>query len=366
MNLELHEGDRIVVKIGSSFLTAKSNKLDIRQQMKLLAEQVNDLKKKYKVVLVSSGAIACCMQELNQAQRPDAIVASSTTAAVGQVVLMHNYKECFSEKNLKVAQILLTADDLDDRGRYLNARNTILHLLELDIIPIVNENDVVATDEIKFGDNDKLSAKVASLIDANLLIILSDVDGVYDEQRQVIALIKEIDASIAKLARGTSRQTSVGGMITKFEAAKIAMKSGIRMVIANGSRPNILSEITGDLEIGTVFMPKENKLSEKKRWIAFGRKCRGKIIIDDGARDAVITKGKSLLSIGIVSMEGNFSFGDLVAVYDKKKREIGSGLTNYSSQELEKIKGKKTAKIESILGHKYYDEVIHRDNLVIF
>jgi len=359
-------GAIIVVKLGSSMLTGDNNQLDMGR-LEIITRQVVQLKRqKYRVVIVSSGAIACGMQRLGYTERPRNIVESSSAAAIGQALLMHNYEQIFRRDNYATAQILLTYDGLQDRGRYLNARNTMLHLLEKEtIIPIVNENDAVVNDEIKFGDNDKLSSLVATLIDANLLIILSDVDGVYDAQGRVIETISEIDSAVMELAGGTSKKTTVGGMVTKIEAAKIATNAGIPMVIANGNDPSGLLRVLAGERAGTWFVPRPDKMPGKKRWIAFSCKHCGKIIVDAGARKALCEKGGSLLAIGVTGLEGEFDFGDLVIICDESRREIARGLTNYSSAELAQVKGVRTPDIEKILGYKSYDEVIHRDNLVV-
>jgi len=362
----LSKGDTIVVKIGSSILTSSSGQLDMRR-LQTITRQVSELKREgFAVVIVSSGAIACGMQKLHYERRPQSLGESCCAAAVGQAILMHDYGQFFRQDGYMTAQILLTSDGLHERKRYLNARNTILTLLEKgDIIPIVNENDAVATDEIKFGDNDKLSAQVAALIDARLLIILSDVDGLYDEKGVIINRVEEIDSCIEGFAGKTSKKTSTGGMVTKLQAAKIAAGAGIEMVIANGNEANVLQWIIKGEKKGTYFVPKKDKISGKKRWIAFSCKGCGRIIIDEGAKEAVLKGGKSLLSIGVIDAEGEFAFGDLVVICDAQHNEIARGLINYSNQELLKIKQVRTADIEKILGYKSYDEVIHRDNLVI-
>lgn len=364
--INLEKNSRIVIKVGSSILVDDSGRLDMAKLGSITAI-VSGLKKKgYNVVLVSSGAIACGMEKLGYTNRPQTLVESSCAAAIGQSLLMFDYEQLFRKSELLCAQILFTSDCLDKRDRYLNARTTILHLLEKgNVVPIVNENDAVVTDEIRFGDNDKLSAQVAVLIDAQLLVILSDVDGVYDEKGKVIDQIIEIDSCIEKLAGDTSRQTSTGGMVTKFEAAKIAANAGILMVIGNGRDVSLVQNIVDGKQTGTWFIPKKDKISGKKKWIAFGCKNCGKIIVDDGAKKALIEKKTSLLAIGIIAVEGKFSFGDLVVIYDQDANEIARGLTNYSSDEVSKIKRVKTADIEQILGYKSYDEVIDRDNLVI-
>ncbi|MFH1458908.1 MAG: glutamate 5-kinase [Candidatus Omnitrophota bacterium] len=366
MRIALKKGAKIVVKIGSSLLTNESGRLDM-QKLETITKQMCSLKNNgYHIILVSSGAIACGMEKLGLENRPVTVIASSGTAAVGQIILMDSYGNYFRKNNFLTAQILLTSDGLQDRKRYLNARNTVLHLLDKgNIVPIINENDAVITDEIKFGDNDKLSAQVATLIDAQLLIILSDIDGVYDKQGKVIETIDEIDDCLISVVKDTKGKTTVGGMITKFEAAKIATNAGIPLVIANGNDPKILNKIIKNNKAGTIFLPKDDKISGKKRWIAFSCKDCGKIIIDQGAAQAVLEKGKSLLAIGIKAVEGDFSFGDLIVICNENHQEIARGLVNYSSDELKKIKGIKTDEIENILKYKSYDEVVHRDNLVV-
>ena len=366
MNMNLNKGDKIVVKVGSSILTTENNQLDIKR-LEMISDGVTALRSRgFEVVLVSSGAIACGMEKLGLISRPSSMLVAASTAAVGQSVLMSNYEKLFHENNYLTAQILLTSDGLEDRKRYLNARNTLLHLLKnKKIVPIVNENDAVVTDEIKFGDNDKLSAQVAALIDAKLLIILSDVDGLYDEKGIVIEKIDNIDACITDFAGDTLKKTTVGGMITKIEAAKIAVNAGIPMSIGNGQNKDILEQIIQGTTVCTWFLPKKDRISGKKRWIAFSCKNCGKIIVDDGAKKALLEKGRSLLSIGIISVEGEFSFGDLVTICDLEHNEIARGLVNYSSAEVAKIKQIKSDGIKNVLGVKSYDEVIHRDNLVI-
>ncbi len=366
MDIKFNKGDKIVVKVGSSILNSDANALDMKR-LEMIVSGVSKLKNMgYEVVIVSSGAIACGMERLGMTNRPISVFALASTAAVGQSVLMSDYEQLFKKYNFLTAQILLTSDGLENRTRYLNARNTIQHLLQMgNIIPIVNENDAVVTDEIKFGDNDKLSAQVAALIDARLLIILSDVDGLYDGNGNVMERIENIDSCISSLAGDTKKKTTVGGMITKIEAAKIAVNAGIPMVIANGLNKDVLEQVVTGETVCSWFLPKKDKISGKKRWIAFSCKNCGKIIVDDGAKQALQDKGKSLLAIGITAVEGIFSFGDLVIISDIHHNEIARGLVNYSSEEVDKIKQTKTDDIEKILGCKSYDEVVHRDNLVI-
>ena len=366
MDIKLNKGDKIIVKVGSSILTSGSNKLDMKR-LEMIASGVSKLKGMgFEVVIVSSGAIACGMEKLGISDRPTSTLACATTAAVGQSVLMFDYEQLFRKSNYLTAQILLTSDGLENRMRYLNARNTLLNLLQRgNIVPIVNENDAVVTDEIKFGDNDKLSAQVAALIDARLLVILSDVDGLYDGQGKVMRKIDNIDSCIRSLAGNAIKKTTVGGMITKIEAAKITVNAGIPMVIANGQNEDILEQIVKGQTVCTWFLPKGDKISGKKRWIAFSCKNCGKIIVDEGAKRALQDAGRSLLAIGITAVEGEFGFGDLVIIADVQHNEIARGLVNYSSEEVSKIKQTRTDDIEKILGCKSYDEVVHRNNLVI-
>ncbi len=366
MDIKLSKGDKIIVKVGSSILTSDSNQLDMKR-LEMITSGVSKLKSMgLEVIIVSSGAIACGMEKLGITDRPTSMLVCATTAAVGQSMLMFDYEQLFRKNNYLTAQILLTSDGLENRTRYLNARNTLLSLLQRgNIVPIVNENDAVVTDEIKFGDNDKLSAQVAALIDAQLLVILSDVDGLYDGQGKVMQRIDNIDSCISSFAGDTVKKTTVGGMLTKIEAAKIAVNAGIPMVIANGQNKDILEQIVKGQTVCTWFLPKKDKISGKKRWIAFSCKNCGKIIVDEGAKQALQDQGRSLLAIGITAVEGEFSFGDLVIICDEQHNEIARGLVNYSSQEVSRIKQTKTKDIEKILGGKSYDEVVHRDNLVV-
>ena len=376
----LKEVKRVVVKVGTTLLISPSQGLDARKMKKVVSE-VNSLRQLgMKVVLVTSGAIAAGARELGTKKKPLTILDKQAAAAVGQSSLMHLYGQCFKKKGLLIAQILLTRDDLSDRKRYLNARNTLMALLKLGVIPIINENDSVAADEIKFGDNDILSALVANLIEADLLIILSDVDGVHLDlttclpcqaphrqvgKSKVVNIIPEIDQAMESLAGGAGGPDGTGGMQTKFQAAKIATHCGEPVVIANGKKKRILERILAAEEVGTLFLPRR-RMDSRKRWIAFSGKVKGKVTIDSGATAALRHKGKSLLPRGVLSRSGNFECGDPVQIVDESSSEaIARGLANYSSIELDRIKGVKTQDIESILGYKHYDEVVHRDNMVI-
>lgn len=360
----------IVVKVGTSVIASHQNHLD-KNRIKNISFQISKLMNNgKKVALVSSGAIGAGMGLLGIKNRPAGLPLLQACAALGQPYLMKAYDEFFKKKGILTSQVLLTRQDLIDRKRYLNAKNTILTLLDKKIVPIINENDTVSVEEIKFGDNDTLSSLVANLIEADLLILLSDVDGFVKadlgtDKQQIIKIVREIAPEIKNLAFGTKRESSSGGMITKLAAAEIAASSGIPLIIANGKKDDILLKVLDGEDIGTLFLPKVIKLTAKKKWLAFACKPKGSIIVDSGARHALIDRHKSLLSSGIVGKGGDFKAGDLISILDEKKREFARGLSNYSSVDLEKIKGRRTSEIQAILGKKFYDEVVHRDNLVI-
>jgi len=357
---------RLVVKVGTSTLTFPDGiRLDLGRIGNLVKDLVQIKESGKEVVLVTSGAIATGMGKLGWTKRPDNIPGKQAAAAVGQTHLMRIYELIFGEYGQTIAQILLTQGDINDRKRYINASNTISTLLQCDVIPIVNENDTVAVDEIKVGDNDTLSALLINLIKADLLIILSDVDGFYDNSEKIIPVISAITPEIKAMAGGEGSETSVGGMITKLNAAEIVTGAGEIMVIANGQKPGILSRILEGENEGTIFLPKRDKMSSRKRWIAYSIHCKGTIKVDSGAKNALIRHGKSLLPSGIIDVIGDFDFGDAVKCVDEDNVEFAKGISNYSSEEIQKIKGKKTNEIESILGQVYYEEVIHRDKLVI-
>ncbi|MBD3181610.1 glutamate 5-kinase [Candidatus Poribacteria bacterium] len=356
---------KIVVKVGTSSITSPDMSLDLGRIENLSLDLIKLHKTDKDVILVTSGAIATGMGQLGWKTRPRDIPRQQAAAAVGQGHLMHTYKQIFEKHGQLVAQVLLTQDDICDRKRYTNANNTISTLLQYDVIPIINENDTVAVEEIKFGDNDTLSALVANLIKADLLLILSDIDGFYNFEKKIISVIPSVTTEIHSMAGGKGSNVSVGGMTTKLQAAEIVTGAGDIMVIANGCKAGIIERILNGEEEGTVFLPAGDKMSGKKRWIAYSVPTKGKIKVDSGAKKALTKYGKSLLPSGITSVEGKFEFGDAISCTGEDDKEFARGLANYSSEEVEKIKGKKTEQIESILGHIYYDEVIHRDNLVI-
>jgi len=367
----LEKARRIVVKVGSSILASVEKGLHY-EVFSHLTKEISDLKRQgYEIVLVSSGAIAAGMEKLGYKTRPQAITQKQATAAVGQTRLMNIYENYFSRFQQMVAQVLLTHDDLSHRRRFLNARNTLLTLLELGIIPIVNENDTVVVDEIKFGDNDNLSALITNLIGADLLIILTDIEGLCDSDPRVnpnarcIPLVEDTDVDMGGIVGETKSEMSVGGMISKVKAARKASRFGIPTVVARGTKEGVLHQILKGKEIGTLILPKREALSSRKHWIAFNPKPKGDVIVDDGAKKAIVQRGKSLLPSGVVKIKGSFDRGDLVTCLGPRGKEFARGLVNYSAPELEKIKGLRSDQIESTLGYKYSDEVIHRDDLVV-
>ena len=368
----LKDVKRIVIKVGSSTITYGTGKRNF-SRIDRLAREIADLANQGKeIILVSSGAVAVGVDRLGLSAKPKTIPGKQAAAAVGQGVLMHTYEKIFAEYGQIVAQVLLTRMDSVDRHRYTNSRNTFLALLDYKVIPIVNENDVVSIDELKIGDNDNLSALVAGIVDADLLIILSDVDGLYtanpqkDPNAKLVPEVTDITQEIEESAGDAGSTVGTGGMFTKIQAAKAATSSGIHMVIASGEEKDAISRILEGEEVGTLFVSRENRLQFRKRWLAFGARIAGKIVVDDGCSKAVRKAGAcSILPAGITNVDGEFEAGNTVSVVDKSGHELARGLTNYSSEELTRIKGAKTSEIEALIGHKHFDEVIHRDDLVI-
>jgi len=345
---------RIVIKIGSSLLHSKEAKLDAGLLNEITAQVSSLMASGKEIVIVSSGAIAMGMSILKLDARPKNLPYLQAAAAIGQNELMQAYQKSFQSRSLNCGQLLLTWEDFHNHTRYLNATNTLLTLLKLKSVPIVNENDTVSTDEIKFGDNDRLSALVSTMIGADLLVILSDVDGLLDKDKNVIGVVDEITPQIRGLACPTNKKTCVGGMITKIEAAKIVTEAGIPCIIANGHKKGIILDILKEPDNqGTIFLPK-GSLNAKKRWIAFSAKSKGKIVVDEGAKNALLNN-KSLLSVGVVAVLGDFVSGSTVSVLDVKKCEFAKGTVAISSKKLDEIKG-----------NRFEKEVIHRDNIVIF
>jgi glutamate 5-kinase len=339
---------RVVIKLGTGLLTDAQNRLSLPQIEAIVAQLAALRKAKKQVIVVSSGAIGAGMAELGIKQRPKRLDELQAAAAIGQSKLMTIYDRLFGNAGITVAQVLLTHGDLQNRARHLNAHNTLATLLDRGVVPIINENDTVAVDEIKFGDNDRLGALTATLIDADLLIILSHVEGLLDEQKRVVATVSEI-REIESLARGTDRLTSVGGMKSKIEAAKIATRAGIPLVIANGNRPHIVRDVLASEEVGTIFLPHKNKLASRKRWIAFFQHPAGKVVVDEGAKQALSANSKSLLAKGIVSTEGKFATGDVVSICGKNQVEFARGLAKVGGIQIKSATG----------------VVIHRDDMVI-
>lgn len=362
---------RVVIKIGSSVLTDERGELQESVFYEIAAEVSKVKSRGIETIIVSSGAIAAGMKKLKLSQKPAEVLMKQAIAACGQSALMWCYEKAFSEFGEKVAQILLTHDGFSVRKRFLNARKTVLTLLRMGVIPIINENDTVAVEEIMFGDNDNLAALVTSLIEADLLVLLTDIDGFYsaDPRKQndaeLLSEIGVIDKKVEEIAGGTLGKTTTGGMKTKIQAVKTAAAFGVPTIIANGKKRETLSEIFSGAELGTLFLPAKEKLKSRKHWIAFTLKPSGTVLIDEGAKKAVAQSGKSLLPSGIKEVNGKFEAGDLIRCIDEIGIEVARGLTSYGSDELRKIAGAKTADIEKILGYKYSDEVIHRDDLVI-
>lgn len=362
---------RLVVKIGSSLIASRDRGLN-HALLEALAREVADLKRQgYEIVIVSSGAILSGLEKLGIKTRPKSLPVKQAAAAVGQSRLIWAYEKAFEAHGLKVAQILLTQDDLADRKRFLNSRNTLTTLLGLDVIPVINENDTVVVEEIRFGDNDNLAGLVTHLIDAQLLVILSDVEGLFTEDPRhhpgavLIPVVAKINAETERLAKETATLEGTGGMRSKILAARKVAAYGVPTVVAGGRRAGALSEILNGDAVGTLFLPESGKRNSRKQWIAFTSRTKGRLWLDAGAVEALAAKGKSLLPSGIVRVEGRFEAGDAVSCLDPHAREVAKGLVNYASEDLARIRGAKTGEIAGILGYKDYDEAIHRDNLVI-
>jgi glutamate 5-kinase len=360
----------VVVKVGTNVLSKPDDTLDI-DRIAGLAEQLHRLRSSgRKVVLVSSGAIGAGLGLLGLTKRPDDLPHLQAAAAVGQAHLIRQYDDCLRKHGYHAAQLLLTANDFKQRARYLNVRNTLLTLFEYGTIPIVNENDTVSVDEIRFGDNDRLAALVANLLHAPLLVILSVIDGLLDGDPEdpaskVIPLVEKWDEGLLGLASTSRSSRGTGGMQTKLDAARMATAVGENVIIANGRNPRVLDDILDGKEIGTLFLAQGAALPAWKRWIGYNVTPRGRFVLDEGARRAVEQMGKSLLAIGIKSVEGEFAKGQIVSLVDLQGTEFARGLTNYDSEDVARIAGKRSDSIREILGNVPYAEVIHRDNLVV-
>ena len=361
---------RIVIKVGSNLLT-EDNGLSLKTMRSITRQICKLIDGGLEVILVSSGAMASGVKKIGLAARPDQLPKRQAVAAIGQAGLMLEYEKTFGRYGRKVAQILLTSEDLSNRKRYLNARNTIYTLLSWNVVPIINENDTVWIEEIKLGDNDNLAAMITLLMDADVLINLTDIDGLYTKDPRIysdaelISTVTSINKETEKYAGEIAGPLGTGGMISKIKAAKKVNSAGVPMVIAKGDKPNILLKLFAGQKHGTFFVPKQQKLASRKCWIAFSLKPKGVIKIDAGAEKAILKNGKSLLPSGIISVKNEFGVGAPVAFQNQHHETLGIGLVNYSSAEIQKIKGLKSNRIKQVLGHKSYDEVIHRDNLAI-
>ncbi len=365
---------RLVIKLGTNLLTAGSGRLDLAAMAGLVDQVARLHGQGREVVLVSSGAIAAGRDKLAADRNRKDIPFRQVLAAVGQGRLMHAYEQLFERHGIVVAQALLTKRELSHRGGYLNARNTLLSLLSLKVVPIINENDVLATDEIKeakFGDNDNLSAMVANLVDADILILLSDVQGLYtsdprqDRKARLVPVVEKIDAEIEGMAGGAGTSRGTGGMATKIEAARLAMRSAIAVVITEGSIPNVITRLAEGESIGTLFLPTATRVESRQRWMISRLASRGKVVIDDGAAAALRKKKGSLLPAGVRDTERDFRRGDMVDIVDQQGHRIACGMSNYSSAEIQAIKGAHSREIMSLLGYEYGAEVVHRNNLVV-
>jgi glutamate 5-kinase len=365
------QAEKIVIKLGSSIVTNDGRGLDEKCLSSLIKQIAILNSHKKKIVLVSSGAIAAGLKKLKIKKRPSALSELQSAAAVGQMDLVQVYERLFSQNNLIAAQVLLTHDDLSDRKRYLNARSTIFNLINKNVIPVINENDTVASEEIRFGDNDSLAAMVANLIEADLLVLLTDQEGLFssdpraDNNAKLIDHAYVDDNNLDKLASGTNSEIGTGGMTTKIMAARRAALSGTHTIIASGRRVNILENLRNDQDIGTFLQSREFKLVARKKWLADNLKLKGKIYIDQGAEKALVDQGKSLLVAGVVKVTGNFDRGEVIQCVNESGSEILKGLVNYNSEEVKRIIGVSSDKIETILGYVNESSLIHRNNMII-
>jgi len=363
---------RWVVKVGSALLTDNGRALNHELIDRLVSSAVNLKNTGIEISLVSSGAVAEGMRRLAWTSRPRALYQLQAAAALGQMGLVQAYESSFQKYQIHTAQVLLTHDDLTDRQRYLNARSTIRTLLAMNVVPVINENDTVATDEIRFGDNDTLAGLVSNLIEAELLVILTDQPGFYEQdphQNPDAPMVHEADADDPRLekmaAAGGVGRLGCGGMVTKIRAARLAARSGTMTIIAGGREERILEDIARGEDKGTLLLPGQGLVSARKRWLAGHLKTRGEVVIDDGAVSVLRELGRSLLPVGITAVEGNFERGEMVLCIDREGRPIARGLINYSAMDARKIAGQPSHKIEALLGYVDEPELIHRDNLVI-
>ena len=361
---------RIIIKVGSSLLINKKTRTIREDWLLALSEDIANLRKIEKeILIVSSGAIALGRDTLVSKQKTLNLEENQAAASIGQIELAYSWKDALRKQNIKCAQVLLSPDDTETRRRHLNARATLATLIKSQVVPVINENDTVTTSEIKFGDNDRLAARVAQMSSSDLLILLSDIDGLYDQnphhsnKAKHIPIVDEVNDDIINMAGSSHYEYASGGMITKVEAAKISSLSGCALIICNGEGKNPILELSKGVKY-TLFKPNETPLTARKKWIAAGLKILGKLIIDNGASKALMN-GSSLLPAGVLEVEGNFEKGDLIEIYTSDRKQIASGLSSYNSQEIKIIAGNKTRDIESLLGYIGRDELIHRDDLVL-
>lgn len=366
----LAKADTVVVKVGTNVLADAAGTLD-RSRMESLAGQLHRLRgRNRKVALVTSGAIGAGVGVLGLGKRPTELPHLQACAAVGQTALMRQYQEAFAPYRITPAQILLTAGDFDNRSRYLNTRHTIRTLFDYGCLPVINENDTVSVSEIKFGDNDLLAALVANLIQAPLLILLTNVDGLYsadprdDPSAHLVPTVPNVDAVLSMAGTGKST-LGTGGMKSKLKAARVATAAGGAVLMANGSVDGILDQLTGGEPVGTLFLPKNDTIPAKKRWLGFTAQPKGTITVDDGAARAIAEKGRSLLPVGVRKVDGTFGKGDVVRIVTIAGRELGRGLVNYPSEMASRLRGLNSEQMESVLGRIPYPELIHRDDLAI-
>jgi glutamate 5-kinase len=353
----------VVVKIGSRLLAESP-----AARPAVLADDMARLRNErgMQFIVVTSGAVALGSRMLGHATRPRELPALQAAAAVGQGKLLQHWEHAFAAHGVIIGQLLLTHDDIADRKRFLNGRHTLHALLEAGVVPVINENDSVAVEEIKYGDNDLLAALVCNLVSADVLIILTDVDGLHDGAGVRIPLVQDVDREAAPVAQ-SSRADGVGsgGMASKVQAAKAAARSGVITVVAPGRRPNVIAETLAGRDLGTLFLPQASRMSSRKHWIAYGSKAVARIIVDDGARRALAEEGRSLLPAGIVRVEGEFDLGDVVTLATEQGGAFARGLVGYRSEDVRRIMGRHSADVEAILGYKYLDAVMHRDDLVL-
>jgi glutamate 5-kinase len=363
-------GKRIVIKVGTSTLTGEDGRVD-RGWLDDLARQAAALREQgVQVVVVSSGAIAAGMETMGLTERPAEITELQATAAIGQVRLIGTYCEAFAERGVPIAQVLLTRHDTGHRQAYVYACRTLDRLLDLDVVPIVNENDTTAVEEIRFGDNDTLAALVGVMARADLVVLLTDIEGLYDhdpseEAAALLERVDEITEEVVAAAGGSASAHGTGGMVTKLDAARILMKAGIPMVVCDGRRPDVLLEAWRGEPVGTYFAGGEGEVEARKLWIAFARRPKGTVVVDAGARDALCLRGGSLLPAGVVRVEGRFRAGDAVAIADEAGTQLARGLADISSEDLERVKGSRSAEIETAAPRLAGKHVVHRDRLVI-